>query len=192
MFPVSRATVSGGAGASPRSGVESRVVSGLSVCVRTTRIAVSASVVIAKVEETAVWSGAHLGETELAGVDRLDHTKSDVGQQAINARRRGVVDDFELAVCGEHQLTTTDRQTSSFVDRFDIGRVVAPGSGEQSTQCVTQHSESCCVFDPNTSRASQSSRTGRLSKPGIDPGGTVEDVEASWSVDVQRVRELRD
>ncbi len=120
--------------------------------------------VITKEQETAPWPGAHLGETELAGVDRLDHTKSDVGQQAINARRCGVVDDFELTVCGEHQLTTTDRQTSSFVDRFDIGRVVAPGSGEQSTQCVTQHSEPRCVFDPNTLRAGHFGCTGRLWK----------------------------
>jgi hypothetical protein len=184
--------VSGDAGASPRSCLEARVVPGLSVCVRTTRIAVSASVVIAKVEETAAWSGAHLGETELAGVDRLDHAKRDVGQEAVNARRRGVVDDFELAVCGERQLTTSDRQTSSFVDRFHIGCVVAPGSGEQSTQCVTQHSEPCCVFDPNALGASQFGCAGSLSKPGIDPGGMVEHVEAHWSVDVERVRELGD
>jgi hypothetical protein len=147
---------------------------------------------IAKVEETAAWSVARLGEPELAGVDRLDHTKSDVGQQAINARRRGVVDDFEIAVCGEHQLTPTDHQTSSFVDRFDIGRVVAPSSGEQPTQCVPQHSQPCCVFDLNTLRASQFGCTRRLSKPGVDPGGMVEHVEASCSVDVQRVRELGD
>lgn len=184
--------VSDDAGASARSCVESCVVAGLSVCVRTTRIAVSAAVVIAKVEEAAARSGAYVGETELAGGDRLDHAKSDFGQQAINARRRVVVDDFELAACGKHQLTTTNRQSRSFVDRFDIGGVVGPGSGEKSTHCITQHSEPCCVFDPKSSGAGQCYCTGRLSKPGIDPGGMVEDVEASWSVDVQRVRELGD
>lgn len=68
---------------------------------------------------------------------------------------------------------------AAFVDHLHIGRVLVAGAAEQPAQCVAQHPEAVCIFGQNTVGAGEFGCAGRLSKPGIDPSGIVEDVEPS-------------